>query len=409
MSVWDSLIAQDQAVTTLQKAALGARARVRKAWGQELDSISEDAMRAMTHAWLVTGPPGSGRSNAARAFAAALECEGEVPGCGICEGCKKTMSGEHPDVLFLTTEKVTISIDEVRQLVVRAQTAPSGGRWRVIVIEDADRMLPLTTNTLLKAIEEPPERTVWILCTPSPQDVLTTIRSRCRSLNLLVPPPQMVAQLLLREGSANNPQVALEAALAAQSHIGRARALVKSEASVRKEIRARIARAVSARSAGQAVLAAQDFMQAATDEAKDFKDNIAPLELNELRRALGMEKGTRESASQRAQIKEKIEEQKSREKRIVRDNLDLTMIDLLSFYRDVLIVQTGGEVALLNSDLESQVRFVADNSQPQITLARMDAISRARARLRANVSPKLVLEAMVISFIPPFRPGEVFV
>ena len=193
MTVWDDVVGQESAVAALQGA------------------VANPA--AMTHAWLVTGPPGSGRSVAARAFAAALQCP--QGGCGVCRACTTTLAGTHPDVTLLATEKVVIAIDEVRDLIMTASRSPSGGRWRVIIIEDADRMAERTTNVLLKTIEEPPPHTVWVLCAPSVQDVLPTIRSRCRAVVLRVPPPQAVADLLVRRDGAD-PAVALSAARAAQ-------------------------------------------------------------------------------------------------------------------------------------------------------------------------------------------------
>ncbi|KGM14909.1 hypothetical protein N867_14165, partial [Actinotalea fermentans ATCC 43279 = JCM 9966 = DSM 3133] len=197
MSVWDAVVGQPDAVAVLQRA------------------VADPS--AMTHAWLLTGPPGSGRSVAARAFAAALQCE--QGGCGVCQACTTTMGGTHADVTVVATDKVTINIAEVRDLIGVAQRSPASGRWRVVVLEDADRMVERTSNVLLKAIEEPPPRTVWLLCAPSPQDVVVTIRSRCRGVVLRVPPVEDVAALLVRRDGVD-PAVADAAARAAQSHIG---------------------------------------------------------------------------------------------------------------------------------------------------------------------------------------------
>jgi len=222
MSVWDTVVGQADAVGVLRAASQNPA--------------------AMTHAWLITGPPGSGRSVAARAFAAALQCE--AGGCGHCRACTTTMAGTHADVLVVATEKVTISIEEVRDLIGVAQRMPSQGRWRVIVLEDADRMVERTSNVLLKAIEEPPPRTVWLLCAPSPQDVIVTIRSRCRRVVLRVPPVADVARLLV-ERDGVDPALADAAARAAQSHIGLARRLARDpEARERRAKTLRLAAAI---------------------------------------------------------------------------------------------------------------------------------------------------------------------
>ncbi|WP_019135924.1 DNA polymerase III subunit delta', partial [Cellulomonas massiliensis] len=194
MSVWDDLVGQEPAVEELRRA------------------IDEPAR--MTHAWLLTGPPGSGRSNAARAFAAALQCA--QGGCGRCHDCLTVLGGTHPDVTVVATEGVFIRADTARPLVELAQRSPSQGRWRVIVVEDADRLNDTSGNALLKAIEEPAARTVWMLCAPSPEDVLVTLRSRSRAVALRVPPVDAVAQLLVsRDGV--DPRLAEVAARAAQS------------------------------------------------------------------------------------------------------------------------------------------------------------------------------------------------
>jgi DNA polymerase-3 subunit delta' len=180
----------------------------------------------MTHAWLLTGPPGSGRSTAARAFAAALQCPDG--GCGHCHACHTALTGAHADVTVVATEHDQLRMEDVRPLVALAQHRPSQGRWRVIVIEDADRLNDASGNVLLKAVEEPPERTVWVLCAPSADDVLTTIRSRCRRVSLRIPPVAAVSQLLQRRHGVD-PAIATFAARAAQSHIGLARRLAMDE------------------------------------------------------------------------------------------------------------------------------------------------------------------------------------
>ena len=249
MSVWSSLVGQEAAVAKLSEAAASARAIVASRGG----SRASDDARSMSHAWLITGPPGSGRSVAARAFAAALQCTGETVGCGQCAGCRTTMGRTNADVVFAATETSIINVETARSLVLQAQSSPSQGLWRVIVVEDADRLGESGANALLKAIEEPPEHTVWLLCAPSPEDMIATIRSRCRHLGLRIPTASAVADLLVREGIAT-PEVALEAARAAQSHIGLARALAR-DPQMRERRRAIITAPASVRSVGEAVMA----------------------------------------------------------------------------------------------------------------------------------------------------------
>jgi len=376
VSVWDDVVGQDRAVAVLAAAATDPA--------------------AMTHAWLVTGPPGSGRSNAARAFAAALQCPDG--GCGRCAECTTVLAGTHADVTVVATEKVTLSIDEVRDLITVAQRAPAGGRWRVIIVEDADRMVERTSNVLLKAIEEPPERTVWVLCAPSPEDVVVTIRSRCRRVGLRVPPVADVAALLVARDGAD-PSVADAAARAAQSHIGLARRLARDP-----EARARRSRtlelAAGVRGVGDAVLTAAELVEVATAEAKAATADRDAAEKAELLRSLGADGGGTLPPALRAQVRQLEEEQKRRATRAQRDVLDRTLVDLLSFYRDVLVVQLGAQVELVNSEHAELVATVARGSTPEQTVRRMDAIGETRERLEGNVAPLLAMEAMAVALRP---------
>ncbi|WP_369370749.1 DNA polymerase III subunit delta' [Promicromonospora sp. Populi] len=376
MTVWDDVVGQESAVAALQNA------------------VANPA--AMTHAWLVTGPPGSGRSVAARAFAAALQCP--QGGCGVCQACTTTMAGTHPDVTLLATEKVVIAIDEVRDLIMTASRSPSGGRWRVIVIEDADRMAERTTNVLLKTIEEPPPHTVWVLCAPSAQDVLPTIRSRCRAVVLRVPPPQAVADLLVRRDGAD-PAVALSAARAAQSHVGLAKRLAR-DAGARERRTAVLSIARRIRGVGDAVLAAGELVDVAKAEAVSATQERDAAEKAELLRGLGVADGETLPPRLRSQLKQLEDDQKRRATRHQRDVLDRAMVDLLSLYRDVLVVQLGAEVDLVNAELAETVRSLAADSTPEQTVRRMDSIGVARTRLDGNVAPLLALEAMAIALRP---------
>lgn len=376
MTVWDDVVGQEPAVDVLRTAV--------------------ESPGAMTHAWLLTGPPGSGRSNAARAFAAALQCPDD--GCGHCHACTTALAGTHPDVTVVATEGVFIRAETVRPLVELAQRSPSEGRWRVIVVEDADRLNDTSGNVLLKAIEEPPPRTVWLLCAPSPQDVLVTLRSRSRSVPLRVPPVDAVARLLV-ERDGVDPHVAAVAARAAQSHIGVARRLARDP-----EARARRSKVLSVvpgvRGVGDAVLAAGELVETAQAEAKAATEHRDAAEKAALLHTLGAEGAPTLPPALRAQVRALEEEQKRRATRSQRDVLDRAMTDLLSLYRDVLVVQLAADVELVNLEHEAQVRALAEASTPEQTLRRMDAIGVARTRLQGNVAPLLAVEAMTIALRP---------
>jgi DNA polymerase-3 subunit delta' len=374
--VWAELVGQEPAVEVLRGAV-------------------EDPTR-MTHAWLVTGPPGSGRSTAARAFAAALQCE--TGGCGRCHACVTVLQGLHPDVTVVATEGVVIRADTARPLVELAQRSPSSGRWRVIIVEDADRLNETSGNVLLKAIEDPPPRTVWVLCAPSPQDVLVTLRSRSRAVALRVPPVDAVAALLV-ERDGIDPAVAAVAARAAQSHVGIARRLARDP-----QARARRATVLSipprVRGVGDAVLAAGDLVATAQADAKAATEQRDAEERSELLRSMGAEGAATIPPALRAQVRDLEADQKRRATRAQRDVLDRAMLDLLSLYRDVLVVQLDAGVELVNVEHEESVRALAASSTPDQTVRRMDAIGEARTRIAGNVAPLLAVEAMTIALRP---------
>lgn len=388
--VFSGLIGQEAAVAVLREAAGSARATTAAGdW---------DAARAMSHAWLITGPPGSGRSVAAAAFAAALQCTGEPVGCGQCPGCRTTLAKTNADVVFVATETSIITVDTARSLVQQAQSSPSQGKWRVLVVEDADRLGESGANALLKAIEEPPAHTVWLLCAPSPEDMIATIRSRCRHLGLRIPRAGAVADLLVDEGVAD-PETALEAARAAQSHIGLARALAR-DPQMRQRRREIITAPARVRSVGEAVIAAGRLLETARAQADAQVGERNAREKSELLRQLGMDEGERATKQSRALLRQLEEDQKRRAKRALTDALDRALVDLLAIYRDVLMVQLDSGQELINTDLSDLVHGIAADSSPAQTMARIDHIEQARRRLIANGNVLLVLEAMVVSLRP---------
>ncbi|MEU1311931.1 DNA polymerase III subunit delta' [Streptomyces cinnamoneus] len=395
MAVWDDLVGQDRVIEQLAAAARDADALVT---GEAAASAS-----SMTHAWLFTGPPGSGRATAARAFAAALQCvspdraHGGAPGCGFCEGCHTTLVGTHADVEVVRTDVLSIGVKDTRELVRRAQLSPAGGRWQVIVLEDADRLTEGAGNVLLKAVEEPAPRTVWLLCAPSLEDVLPTIRSRCRSLTLRTPPVAAVADILVRRDGIE-PALAAQAAQATQGHIGRARRLATDE-------RARARRAAVLKmplrvaDMGGCLKAAQELIDAAAEDAKQVAEEVDTKETEELRAALGAAAGTggRLPRGTAGAMKELQDRQKRRATRTQRDSLDLALSDLTGFYRDVLAIQLGSRVALANADARDTLERVASASRPEGTLRRIEAISACRQALDRNVAPLLAVEAMAVA------------
>jgi DNA polymerase III subunit delta' len=417
--VFGELAGQDAVVAQLERAAAAASALLADEqsprWGApgvrgDVQSPREQGgpgggrpprgqHSAMTHAWLFTGPPGSGRSVAARAFAAALLCPSG--GCGQCPSCRQVQAGTHADLLLVRPEGLSYGVKQTRDLVLRAAGAPTGGRWQVVLFEDADRCTEQAANALLKAIEEPTPRTVWLLCAPSAEDLAPTIRSRCRVITLIVPASSAVAKVLVtRDGI--EPAAALAAARAAQGHVGRARRLaLDAETARRRDEVLRVP--LQATSLGPALAAAASLVRAAEDEAKAVTEELDEPERDSLRRAFGegsTGKGVAKAMRGMAgALKELEDRQKSRATRVKRDTLDQALLDLATFYRDVLMVQLGARVELANGDRETDLRQVAAASPPESTLRRVQAIMRCRERLTLNVAPLLAVEEMTLSLV----------
>ncbi len=369
---WDDLTGQADAIATMRAAA---------------------ADGGMTHSWLITGPPGSGRSILAYAFAAALIARPGEEASTELQVDKRT----HPDLGVLSTDRVTITIEEVRQLVASSQFSPSVGRYRVMIIEDADRMTERTSNVLLKALEEPPPRTVWILCAPSEADLIPTIRSRVRTVRLRVPDVDQVAELISRRDGVSLPD-ATRAAREAQSHIGMAHRLATNE-EARERRRRTLELALGIRSVSGAVIAAGELVEVATADAKAITEEKDAEERDDALRSLGIEPGGAVPPALRAQLKNLEEDQKRRATRSLRDGIDRILVDLLSLYRDILLLQLGVEQEPVNLAIYSELTVAASASTPSRTLATLDAIATARERIEGNVAPGLALESMLISAI----------
>jgi DNA polymerase-3 subunit delta' len=355
----------------------------------------------MTHAWLFTGPPGAGRTQAARAFAAALQCVspdralGGAPGCGFCDGCHTALLGTHADVTTVAAVGTQILADDMRDTVRKSFTSPANGRWQVILVEDAERLNEKSANAVLKAVEEPAPRTVWLLCAPSLEDVLPTIRSRCRHLNLRTPSVEAVADLLMRRDGIE-PDVAAAAARATQGHVDRARRLATDE-------RARARRAAVLKlplrvdDIGGCLRAAQELVDAATEDSRQLAEEVDAKETEELKAALGAAQGGRMPRGTAGVMKELEDKQKRRRTRTQRDSLDQALTDLTGFYRDVLALQLGSRVALANTDAEDALERLARSSTPESTLRRIEAIAACREALDRNVAPLLAVEAMTMA------------
>jgi DNA polymerase-3 subunit delta' len=358
----------------------------------------------MTHAWLITGPPGSGRSVAALCFAAALQCTSEgVPGCGECRACTTTMAGTHADVRRIIPEGLSIGVDEMRNIVQIASRRPGTGRWQTVLIEDADRLTEGAANALLKVVEEPPPSTVFLLCAPSvdPEDIAITLRSRCRHVALVTPPVDAIAQVLI-ETDGLPEEEARWAASVSGGHVGRARRLATDGQARERRLRA-LALARDAATPSRAYAAAAELVETAETEARALTEDRNEAETEELRTALGAggtgkgTAGTLRGAT--GAIKDLERRQKSRQTRASRDALDRALIDLATYFRDALLVASqAGEIKANHPDMTDLVARMAAHVPPDQLLRCIEAVLECREALAVNVKPKFAVDAMVATF-----------
>src|SRR6201991_647723 len=386
--VFTRLVGQESVEADLTAAATAARG----------DSTHSSAM---THAWLITGPPGSGRSVAALCFAAALQCTSEgVPGCGECRSCTTTMAGTHGGVRRVIPEGLSIGVDDMRAIVQVASRRPSTGRWQIVLVEDADWLTEGAANALLKVVEEPPPSTVFLLCAPSvdPEDIAITLRSRCRHIALVTPPPDAIAQVLI-DSDGLTADTASWAASVSGGHVGRARRLATDpEARERRERALGLVR--DAATPARAYAAAEELVAAAETEAVTLTADRAEAETEELRTALGAggtgkgTAGTLRGAT--GAIKDLERRQKSRQTRGSRDALDRALIDLATYFRDALLASAiPGGVRANHPDMAERVAALAAHAAPERLLRCIEAVLECREALAVNVKPKFAVDAMV--------------
>jgi DNA polymerase-3 subunit delta' len=382
--VWAQVIGQPDVVAELQAA------------------VANPA--AMTHAWLFTGPPGSGRSVAARAFAAALQCPDG--GDGTCHACRTVLAGTHADVQTVVPEGLSIGVDWARELIRIAGRAPSQGRWQVVLVEDADRMTEQASNAVLKMLEEPPPRTLFLLCAPSlhPEDVPVTIRSRCRVVGLRTPPVEAVADVLVRRDGVDAALAAWSAA-AAGGHVGRARRLGRDEGA-RLSRKAVLDVPLSLVSLTACLDAADDLVGAAKEESDAAVTALDSAETEAVKASLGVgARGPGVAAASRGagQLKDLEKRQKSRATRLGRDALDRALVDLAGLYRDALVVAAAGSEAppLSHPDRRADAEELARLVGAEGALRRIDAVLACRTALEQNVKPQIAVEALTVALRLP--------
>ncbi|MFC3849295.1 DNA polymerase III subunit delta' [Corynebacterium hansenii] len=428
--VFDRVTESGGARATLAAAARAARAMAR-AGDDPAARAAADPNGAMTHSWLFTGPPGSGRSVAAKAFAQALLCtDPDVVGCGRCRGCLTAEANTHGDLMNVTTEGAVIQVKVVRSEVIPwAHRRPTTAEWRVVIIEDADRLNDESANALLKAVEEPPERTVFLLCAPTtdPSDFSVTLRSRCRHVYVPTPTREHVVAALRM----SNPELTVEqaewAGTIANGHIGRAKGLATDEGT--REWRGRALDLVEAVfDPSRAYLRTRELASKAEAESKRRNAPREEKELEQLTNSLGLgAKGKGAQAATRGSagvIKELEENQKRRRKRTEFELVDMALMDMVGLLRDALLVSsgigadgsggggsgggTGGGAGPtpINPDRRRTASELARRVPPEGLVACIDAVMGARKAMARNVRSAVALDGMMGAMQVACRVGQ---
>ena len=427
--VFDRLIGQETLIAELQTAARSARAVAARleeteagaismfggdaggGSGHDVEELAVGVREAMTHAWLFTGPPGSGRSIAAVCFAAALQCEApDAIGCGQCRACTTVLAGTHGDVRRIVPDGVSILVAQIRDIVQLAARRPTTGRWQIVLVEDADRLTEQGANALLKAVEEPPDRTIFLLCAPSvaPEDIAVTLRSRCRHVSLAAPGVADIARVLV-ERDGVDPERARHAAAISGGHVGRARRLATDPAAAAQREQA-LGLARAATRDGDAYAAGEQLVKAAADAAAAISAELDAAEREELLTALGAGgtgKGTARAPRGTAGAVAELEKrQKSRATRVSRDVLDRALVDLAALFRDALTLSVGADVALLHPDKRDPLTAgMAGYAGPEQLLRCIEAVLACREALAMNVKPRFAVDAMMARLGRELRRG----
>ena len=374
MTIWETLVGQQHV---------------------DRDAAGRGPGRGMTHAWLFTGPPGSGRSNAAVAFAAALQCPRS--GCGECPACRSTLAGSNVDVWVHRPERSQIQVAEVRDWVLKAALHADGQP-----LADPDHRGRRPAQRLLGQRAAQGDRGA------DPAHGLDPLRAAARrraarrsgpgpATSIWSPRrPEEVADFLVRRHDVS-PARAAHAARASQGHIGRAKALALEEGT-RNRRRELVMLPPRLTSLGACMTAAANLVSIAEDEAKAQTERLFAKEIADLETLYGSERRTRSTRSAKAAERDLAEQQKARLRRQVLDAVDGALTELLSVYRDVLVVQTGAGGHLVNEEQRPEVEDLARRTTAEDTLRRIDAVYEARQQMMEfNVPPLLALESMMVS------------
>ena len=192
--------------------------------------ISEAAAGRLSHCYLLAGPEGSGKRTLARLLAAAAQCEGNAPPCGVCLPCRKVLSGVHPDLSYVDDpDRKQIPAELIRNARADVFIRPNEGRRKILIFPRAQDINATGQNALLKLLEEPPSYAMFLLLSDAAEKLLPTIRSRCAELRLSPLPDGLLRTELARRFPDAPPDRLRAAALDSGGFLGRAAAMLEAE------------------------------------------------------------------------------------------------------------------------------------------------------------------------------------
>lgn len=326
---WDAIVGQPLAVRLLRRALVSGK---------------------VVHAYLFVGPEGVGKRTVALELARSLNCTeltSAGSACNVCSSCRRITADEmnHPDIAIVEPDGRTIKTDQVKELRSQMYARPTQGRYRIGIVDGADRMNPESGNRVLKLLEEPPHYAVLILLAQNISGVLPTLVSRCQVIHFPPVPADQVASYLTQRRSLAAGEASLLASLSGGS-IGRAMEMATDETLLQRR-----------------------------DKALELIGRLSRMDVfDALQFAEGMGKQ--------------------------KEHLDQWLELLIIWLRDALLaVQTGSDDLVINRDQMPAVRNIGERLGTEQLMVLLEAVTEVRGQMQRNVNVRLALDVLLLRLI----------
>lgn len=334
------------------------------------------AARRPVHAYLLHGPPGSGKRAAGRALAAALLCPNG--GCGRCNTCRRALAGTHPDLVVVERSGASVDVDEARSIVTRAQRRPLEAARQVLMVTDV-HLATKSAPALLKTVEEPPPATVFVLLADDLPPTLATIASRCVKVAFGPVSHADVVSWLVDRGV--DPEHAETVAQASGGRLDRARLLVADPGFVARQQQWK---SVPGRLDGTGAAAAS----VASELLESADEALAPLRDQHAEELAALAEQAELSGAKGIPGRKQVEDAHKREERRWRtDDLRFGLATLSAIYRDRLMAHAGAEAAVTTHGATAETRRA---------VRQVEAIDGASLALGRNANEALLMDALMV-------------